>query len=92
MILYLEKLSRTEKVKLHNNYPCLFKKKIVLPLRPEGPYLLYSSVMDIMLNNTDITLQLSYKTLDLDGFCMIHNTMDNEHSLQNIVNIAKTVL
>ena len=36
--------------------------------------------MDIMLNNTDITLQLNYKTLELDGFCMIQDTLDYEYS------------
>ena len=34
------------------------------------PYLLYSSVMNIMLNNTDITLQLHYKTLDYEHSCV----------------------
>ena len=36
--------------------------------------------MDIMLNNTDITLQLNYKTLELDGLCTKQDTVDNEHS------------
>ena len=32
------------------------------------------------LNNTDITLQLNYKALDLDGFCTTQDTLDYEHS------------
>ena len=36
--------------------------------------------MDIMLNNTDITLPLNYKTLELDGFCTTQDTLDYEHS------------
>ena len=36
--------------------------------------------MNIMLNNTDITLQLNYKTLELDGFCTTWDTLDYEQS------------
>jgi len=32
------------------------------------------------LNNTDITLQLNYKALELDGFCTTQDTLDYEHS------------
>ena len=33
-----------------------------------------------MLNNTNITIQLNYKTLELDGFCTTQYTLDYEHS------------
>ena len=59
----------------HNTYIYTEHNDTVL----QCPYLFYSSAMDIMLNNTDITLQINYKTLELDGFCTIRDTLDYEH-------------
>ena len=54
--------------------------------------LIYSSVMDIMLNNTEI----NYKTLDLEDFCTTKDTLvclDYGHSCVDLAEYyKKTVL
>ena len=62
---------------------------ILVAIVIQCPYLYYSSVMDIMLNNTDITLQLNYKTLELDGFCTTQGALDYEYSCVDLAEYCK---